>query len=1148
MFLSNERVVYSASDLSAAASCEYALLRTLDAKLGRIERVREEPDPMLERTSALGLAHERRQLEAFQSTFGQGVSVMERPERTLQGLTDANAATIETALWGYDVLYQATFFDGRFLGYCDFLVKEGHGYSVYDTKLSRHARVPALLQLAAYADALERSGIEVADHLHLMLGDGSTTDHATKNLLPVYRRRRAHLENLLDEHMTDVEPARWGDSRFTACGRCEHCEQQVLAHDDLLLVAGLSRGHRSHLIEAGITTTTALAAGGGPVENISARILGNLQSQATLQIAQKASGRTEYEIFDADALGALPVPDPGDIFFDFEGDPLWAEPGSSEWGIEYLFGVLETDNTFKPFWAHDRAQERAALAAFLDYIVERRKQFPGMHVYHYAAYEKTALLRLAGRYGVGEEIVDNLLRDNVLVDLYPVVKGSLRIGARSYSIKKLEPLYMPTGRDGEVTNAAASIVEYANWCDLRDQGRTEEADALLGAIADYNRYDCVSTLRLRDWLHAMASEHGVELRPPADIAADIEDETSPLEDSLREFVGIGPVSERTDVQQSVALYAGSIGYHRRERKPFWWAHFDRLQSPVDEWAEASDVWKVDSGLIETEWAKTTPRQKLLRRRLRLTGTGGVGKSVRLLYDVPAPDGLDQPHPSYRASSRGDVAEVGDDYVIVEEKLAADAEQYVTLPIALAPDAPIRTASLEEAIGHAAQEVGSTLPELPRTSVADLTSLSAPRTISGGPLPAVAEDNYAAAITAALLDLDSSYLAVQGPPGTGKTYTAARVIAGLVHDHHWRIGVVAQSHSVVDNLLQGIAKAGVDAALIGKKKPTELTELRDTEYPGFVAGASAGCVIGGTAWDFSHSTRVVPGSLDLLVIDEAGQFSLANTIAVASSARNLLLLGDPQQLPQVSQGTHPEPVDESALGWLAAGHGALPADRGYFLSRTWRMHPDLCAPVSALSYEGKLFSNEAATLSRSLEGLDAGLHSIVVDHHDNTTVSPEEADEILHRILGLVGLPWTNPDTHDGVRPLEPSDFLVVAPYNAQVDLIKDLLRRKGLEDVLVGTVDKFQGRQAPVAIVSMTASNLGDSPRGASFLLSRNRLNVAISRGQWAALLVQARTLTHYLPATPDGLETLGAFMALTEESAGHRESTDQPNALPSPR
>ena len=1141
MFLLGDRVVYSASDLSAAAACEYAMLRTLDAKLGRIDAVRAEPDPMLERTSALGLAHERRQLWAFQKRFGSGVSIMPRPERTELGLADANAATIETALWGYDVLYQATFFDGRFLGFCDFLVKDGSGYSVYDTKLSRHARVPALLQLAAYADALGNNGIEVADHLHLMLGDGSTTEHASKDLLPVYRTQRAHLEAILDEHVADDEPVDWADPRYTKCGRCDACDEQVVVRDDLLLVAGLSGGQRAHLHASGITTTVDLATSQGVVDGVSARILGNLRSQATLQVAQRNSGRTEYEIFDAEALGSIPEPNVGDIFFDFEGDPLWAEPASSEWGLEYLFGVLETDGTFRPFWAHDRAQEREALDAFLNYVTARRREFPGMHVYHYAAYEKTALLRLAGRYGIGEEIVDDLLRHNVLVDLYPVVRGSLRIGERSYSIKKLEPLYMPSARDGGVTNAAASIAEYANWCDLRDEGRTDEADALLAEIAEYNRYDCESTIELRNWLLERASDAGIAPRPPADFDPENAEQVTELEESLRDTVGLGPTSGRTDTQFAVALYAGSIGYHRRERKPFWWAHFDRLQSPVDEWPDAADVLKVDSGFVESAWAKTTPRQKLLRRRIRLTGTGGVDKSVALLYDVPAPDGLDQPHPSYRASSKGDVVDVGDDYVVIEEKLPAGAAQYEQLPMAVVPASPIATKAMEAAIVRACEEVATTLPKLPRTAVADLTSRSVPRTRLGTPLPSVSGDDYIGAITSALLDLDNSYLAVQGPPGTGKTYTAAAVITRLIKNHGWRIGVVAQSHSVVENLLEGITHAGVPVELVAKKKlsqpTTAITEISDSDYPGFVADATAGCVIGGTAWDFSHETRVVPGSLDLLVIDEAGQFSLANTIAVAGSARNLMLLGDPQQLPQVSQGTHPEPVDGSALGWLAAGHGALPADRGYFLSRTWRMHPALCAPVSTLSYEGKLFSNEKATLARSLDGMQPGVHTVSVEHHDNTTESYEEAEEVCRQIQKILGSPWTDPDTHVGTRPLGPSDFIVVAPYNSQVHLIRDTLDGAGLGDVLVGTVDKFQGRQAPVAILSMTTSNLGDSPRGAGFLLSRNRLNVALSRGQWAAIVVQSATLTQYLPSTPDGLEMLGAFMSI-----------GQPKALPSPR
>ena len=298
--------------------------------------------------------------------------------------------------------------------------------------------------------------------------------------------------------------------------------------------------------------------------------------------------------------------------------------------------------------------------------------------------------------------------------------------------------------------------------------------------------------------------------------------------------------------------------------------------------------------------------------------------------------------------------------------------------------------------------------------------------------------------------------------------------------------------------------------------------------GFLDHAAGGCVVGGTAWDFTNLSCFEPGGLDLLVIDEAGQFCLANTVAVAQAARKLLLLGDPQQLPQVSQGTHPEPADTSALGWLAEGHGALPADRGYFLSRTWRMHPALCARVSDLSYEGRLLSQENVTAARSLDGVPPGVSTVLVEHHGNSTESPEEADEITRRILGLLGTPWRDPNSFDGTRPLDQGDVLVVAPYNAQVIAIRERLAAAGLDRVDVGTVDRFQGRQAAVVFVSMTASAHEDVPRGMSFLLSRNRLNVALSRGKWHAVVVHSPALTRYLPSTPEGLAELGAFLRLT--------------------
>jgi uncharacterized protein len=408
---------------------------------------------------------------------------------------------------------------------------------------------------------------------------------------------------------------------------------------------------------------------------------------------------------------------------------------------------------------------------------------------------------------------------------------------------------------------------------------------------------------------------------------------------------------------------------------------------------------------------------------------------------------------------------------------------------------------------------------------DILCRRRPHTASGAALPRA--DSDIDSITAALLGLDRSYIAVHGPPGTGKTYTAARVIARLVSENHWRIGVVAQSHAVVENVLNEVVRAGVDPSLVAKKTPHDPAPtwqvINESQYATFI-DANAGCVVGGTAWDFSNANRVLPGSLDLVVIDEAGQFSLANTIAVARAADDLLLLGDPQQLAEVSTGTHPEPVDTSALGWLVGGRDVLPDEFGYFLAQTRRMHPAVCQAVSALSYAGRLRPHPV-TATRRLHGHAPGLRTVCVAHTDNDTASAEEADRIVEEIRGLIGATWTDGATS---RPLTGGDVLVVAAYNAQVLQLRRRLRDAGLDDVWVATVDKVQGAQAPVVFVSMAASTIDDVPRGISFLLHRNRLNVAISRAMYLAVIVRSPMLTDYLPSTPAGMVDLGAFLSLS--------------------
>ncbi len=1287
ILLDDGTLAYSPGDLTTAAQCEHAVLRGLDARLGRGPVAVPDADAVLARVSHLGDEHEQRVLRGLLARYGRW-----RPGRpgglaqvpatldpsSADALRTARDATLDR-LTGADVVHQAAFFDGRLVGRADFVVRDDDGaWSVRDAKLARNAQPTALLQVAAYADQLARAGLPVAREVELVLGDGAVTRHAVTDLVPVYLERRARLQEVLDTHRADDGPVVWGDPRWSACGRCSLCVAELEARRDVSLVHGVYERQRPLLVAAGLATIDALAAAPADltVDGLSPGLVARLTLQARLQVEQEGTNpdaahptTVPYRVTHPDAIAALlPPPDPGDVFFDFEGDPLWydaaltGEPDA--WGLEYLFGLVETppspgvDAPFVAFWAHDRAAERVALRSFLDYLAARRAQHPGLHVYHYAAYEKTTLRRLAARHGEGEAEVDALLREGVLVDLYAAVKAGLRTGQRSYSLKKLEPLYMATGRGDGVTNAADSIVEYAEAVAARDAGRFDDWTDRIKAIEVYNHYDCDSTLGLRDWLLARLAEAGVApsravvLDEQARERADALAAPDPLEDQLLAVAGPGPGEGvvRTPGRQAVALVAAALRYHQREDKPYWWGHFDRLSADPSDWSEKRNVLVVEGPAEVVQDWHLPPGRRTERRVLRVTGRLEPGSDLRAgaqavgLYDPPLPEGMKTSVDGPRGWSSGvtvrEVLPAPDGgqrrtVLVVEETRAKDSPAFASTPMALAPPAPLRTDSLTAAIRSLADRVlasvdratprstdrpvrtprpvtsprrvtprltgpsatgmpsepasGSTAPdgasaeraprspvstsaaaeasfsaandlvtcggmvppepdvELPRAAALDLATRRPPRTRSGGPLPAVADDDLVATLTRAVLDLDDSYLAVQGPPGTGKTYTGARVIAALVA-RGWRIGVVAQSHAVVENLLRGVAGAGVAPDAIAKKAPSSSdTRATDAAPPwtwvpdttaGFGAfwaahpggGAGAGAVLGGTAWDFVSTRRLPSEPLDLLVVDEAGQFALANTFAVAGAARNLLLLGDPQQLPQVSQGTHPEPVDRSALGWLTDGHDTLPAHLGYFLPVTYRLHPALCAAVSTLSYEGRLHAAPAAS-ERALDGVPPGVHGVLVDHTGNAVSSPEEADAVVRLVAGLVDRTWRDPRADPPGRPLAPRDILVVAAYNAQVWTVRQALDAAGFTETEVGTVDRFQGKEAPVAVVTTAASSPAEVPRGLDFLLDRNRLNVAVSRGQWAAFVVRSTRLTQTLPRRPESLERLGAFVGLTTRS-----------------
>lgn len=1150
-------LVTSASDLTLASSCEFAFLRRLDQLRGRIERIDAEVDALLGRTAALGDAHEMRVLEAYRAQLGDGVAEIERPDPlTLDSMSEAASTSLAAFASGKDVVFQATMFDldpvanTAFVGFADFIVRQPDGtYRIEDTKLARSPKVTAVLQLAAYADELSRCGVRVDETVSLLIGDGTSSEHRVDDLLPVYRLRRRRLLELIrlrDREAAGIDgaPVAWADSRFSICGACDHCAAEIATNRDLLLVANLRRGQRERLLVAGIRTIDDLAASSGPVDGIGERTLATLRAQAALQVRTIEGEAPPFSLFDASSINSLPAPDQGDIFFDFEGDPLYTEGGGATWGLDYLFGLVEADGTFRSFWAHTFAEEGQALREFLEYLIERRRRHPAMHVYHYASYERTHLAELTIRHGYGEEIVDDLFRHHVLVDLYPVVRSSVRVGSPSYSIKKLEPLYMGDDlrNDDGVTNAGDSIVEYAHAVELRDAGDMDAYAQKLRSIEDYNAYDCRSTLRLRDWLLALApsgdrtqSSSAPEPRVPSDQAR----EAIELANELLALAG-DPVTVHQDVERMpIALAAAAVGYHAREDKKAWWEHFGRLLAPVDEWIDQRGVFDVQRTEVERDWYKEG-RQRNLRRRLRLAGQAAPGSLLKastqpnshLLYDVDS----DAPRTDFddagaRIARKVTIDEVGDGWLTVTEVLGKDEEPFSGLPIALTPGPPINTTAQREAIAEWCRQVARDLPGWPTDAASDLLRRVPSRTTSDA-LP-LADVLDAATLATALRSVDRSYLAVQGPPGTGKTHIGAHAISQLVQSG-WRVGVTAQSHAVIDNFLDAVVKAGLDAgsvAHVGGDKPTAYPSVESGKISAWAVDQPAGYVIGGTSWVFSNDKQVPRGDLDLLVIDEAGQFSLANTIAVSVAAQRMLLLGDPQQLPQVSQGVHTQPIDESALGWIAGGESVLPARFGYFLPLTRRMDAALTAHVSRLSYRGALHAHEG-NAARHLSGVEPGLHVERVAHHGNSVSSVEEANAVVDRVRSLLGTPWTDLRIGRESDPLRAEDIIVVTPYNAQRELVLHQLAQAGFDRVEVGTVDKFQGREAVIAILTLSASSAADVPRGMEFLINRNRLNVAISRAQWASTIIYSPGLLQHLPTSVAGLKELSAFVRLVYPAA----------------
>jgi predicted RecB family nuclease len=1091
MYADDSGLVLSPTDLTKHLACAHLTTLDLAACRGEIAKP-EQTDESLALIFRLGLEHEASYLQRLKDS---GQQVVEIPDTSIDMATRVRL-TDEALRAGAKVIYQAAFLHDGHTGFADFLLRVDRAsdlgnfsYDVADTKLARRVKVAALLQMADYGRHLERLQGHPPEWLTVVTGDGETHEFRYDDAEAYAHRATVALRDAVDgPQVTQPQPT----EHCAQCRWSKRCEAQWRREDHLSLVAFMRTDHRIALENAGIRTVADLAAANPdqlPTDiGMPSRI--RLQAQAALQVRERETRTPHYEVLDATpGFGLLRLPEPshGDVYLDFEGDP-YAAGGD---GREYLAGLWDHTGEFTTYWAHSFDEERDLTANLLADLTARLDADPEMHIYHYAPYERSALARMTQRHGVGEREFDRLLRGETLVDLYGVVRQGLRISKGSYSLKKLEAFYWGGVRGSgdqpdDVADALASVVAYERW--LTDRS----VASILDGIATYNRDDVKSTHDLHGWLEERRAEleerDGPQPRPSVAnrVPSEEQTEAEELEADLAE----------RQVAAGQPLLAGLVGWHRREDRPQWWDHF-RVAALTDE--ELVRDGSALGGLSEPEWQRDVARSTVWRYHLPPQDTKVSGKA----YDV---------------DSHKRVAEiVGLDAVAgwIDLKLAATTDP--PTPRGLGPKPPINVRELQRSIQRTAESVlagGQPLGQclIDRVVPADL----APRQ---GELPKDVVVRLGPTLKGAVL-------AVQGPPGSGKTTVGGDLIRALL-DKGLKVGVTAQSHAVIGNLLKAADRPGLQKC--DDDNFCGAPGMDHTNDNGAVVDALATGLhrlVGGTAWLWARPEMA--GLVDVLVIDEAGQFSLANALAVSQAARGLVLLGDPQQLAQPSQATHPDGADASALDHLIDGRATIPPDRGVFLDRTWRMHPDLTTVVSRLMYEGRLESmpglEHQALVAPSPWG-GAGVRWLPVDHVGNEAASSEEAQAVRQIFDDLAGATWI--DAEDVEHPLKLSDILVVAPYNAHVARLRSFLPA----GARVGTVDKFQGQEAPVAIYSMASSSVEDAPRGVSFLYDLHRLNVAISRARCVAIVVCSPALLDAAVHTPDQLCAVNGLIQVIEQA-----------------
>jgi predicted RecB family nuclease len=1163
-----DRYMYSATDLVNYVACPH--VSELDRRSFHEQLKKAAKDEQSELITAKGDEHEKRLLSTLKAS---GKTLMEIPKMPGASPQEEAAQTREILRDGYDYVYQAAFCDETFTGYADFLVKVhkksklgDFSYEVIDSKLGKKEKASHLIQLCFYSDLLEKIQGNLPEHAYIYPG---TMDLMTYRVASYYSYYTARKNDFL-KHQQERPQSATIPEPCAHCSTCHwrnHCAGHWEQTDHLSLVANITRGQRKQLVASDITTVEQLATTAkATVLGISERILERLRDQARLQFSSRQNGgKPEYTLI-APPVGTfgfslLPNPELGDLFYDIEGDPLLKEESLKKGeiqlrdGLEYLHGFswrsASGELHFKPFWARSKEAEKECYEELIEFLHKHTLLHPNARIYHYSPYERAALKRLSSQYPTHTKKLDDLLRGKKFVDLYAIVKQTIRVSEPRYSIKNLERFYRGK-RKTDVKDGGASVVWFEKYLATGEEKYLED-------IERYNRDDCESTVELRDWLLKLKAEftetHNVDWDayvriPPVEKKTSKKGETeetkAELDDArIKEYhlrflidrIQGKPKEKRSESENLRETIFYLADFYRRENKPGWWKHFDRIDRKYD---LTLDPECIGDCVLDTSKAPVRIKKSNLHHYRFPVQETKITEGTSLF------DAISE-------RNYGEIHFIDTTTGLAVIKLGPSAE--LSSEVALAPRVNDYNTALNEGLDRFLDAMSD--PNLrdisPRDrnysyiALVDILRKQPPMFKDGKNREQIVpfsanHPEFGAALLDAALNLDRSYLFIQGPPGTGKTHHGARLAVSLLKLGK-RIGVTSNSHKAINNFIQEVDAVAFERGveLRGAKKASQNEE--DEHYkpkcskPGFSPQITTYFqhpdidpklmnLIAGTAWTFVKEEH--HQQFDYLFVDEASQLSLASLVAAGTAARNLILIGDPQQLPQPLQGVHPGELSLSPLEYLLEERGTVPPDKGIFLNVCYRMHTDICKVLSKHVYEDRLDAppenaNQKILIpNQRLITKSSGILFNPCQHDGNTASSPEEVARVVELYQELLGASFV--DSKGDNHTITVKDIMVVAPFNIQVNNLKSALPT----DAEVGTIDLFQGREAPVVIISMTTSNVEETPRGIDFLFSQQRVNVALSRAKALAIIVGSPRLLSTKCNNPKQMELVNFFCALS--------------------